>query len=112
MTSSFFIRTSKTNPSATIYLRITESRGNQYRFNTGHRLNKSSSWNYETQSVRTVANESYDLIKLQLRRLKAHLETKAVSAKSDRVHLHCHGRAQRGNVIRGAAAEITAAVAV
>jgi len=112
MTSSFFIRTSKTNPSATICLRITESRGNQYRFISGHCLNKSSSWNYETQSVRTVANESYDLIKLQLRRLKAHLETKAVSAKSDRVHLHCHGRAQRGNVIRGAAAEITAAVAV
>ena len=86
MTSSFFIRTSKTNPSATICLRITESRGNQYRFNTGHRLNKSSSWNSKTQSVRTVADERYDIINLQLKRLKAHVETQAVEAKSSGVH--------------------------
>ena len=86
MTTSFFIRTSKNNPTASICIRITEGRGQQYRFNTGHRLLKASSWNKNTQSVRTVASESYDLINLQLRRLKAHIESKAVSAKSDGVH--------------------------
>ena len=86
MTASFFIRTSKNNPTASIWIRITEGRGQQYRFNTGHRLLKASSWNKNTQSVRTVASESYDLINLQLRRLKAHVESKAVSAKSVGVH--------------------------
>lgn len=86
MTTSFFIRTSKNNPTASICIRITEGRGQQYRFNTGHRLLKASSWNKNTQSVRTVASESYDLINLQLRRLKAHVESKAVTAKSDGVH--------------------------
>lgn len=61
MTASFFIRTSKNNPTASIWIRITEGRGQQYRFNTGHRLLKASSWNKNTQSVRTVANESYHL---------------------------------------------------
>ena len=86
MTASFFIRTSKNNPTASIWIRITEGGGQQYRFNTSHRLLKASSWNKNTQSVRTVASESYDLINLQLRRLKAHIESKAVSAKSDGVH--------------------------
>ena len=86
MTASFFIRTSKNNPTASICIRITEGRGQQFRFNTGHRLLKASSWNKNTQSVRTVASESYDLINLQLRRLKVHVESKAVSAKSNGVH--------------------------
>jgi hypothetical protein len=44
MTASFFIRSSKNNPTASIWIRITEGRGQQYRFNTGHRLLKASNW--------------------------------------------------------------------
>ena len=58
LTTSFYIRSASHDASASIYIRITEGRGAQFRFNTGHRLNKASSWNAKTRSVRSVACES------------------------------------------------------
>ena len=80
------IRSASHDASASIYIRITEGRGAQFRFNTGHRLNKASSWNAKTRSVRSVACESYELLNLQLRRLESMIEAKAIEAKSKKLH--------------------------
>jgi hypothetical protein len=82
LTTSFYIRSASHDASASIYIRITEGRGAQFRFNTGHRLNKASSWNAKARSVRSVACESYELLNLQLRRLETTIEAKAIEAKS------------------------------
>lgn len=82
MTTSFYIRKHKNSNSAAIYIRVNEGRLKQFRFRTGHNLNKDTSWNKNTQSVRANSIEPYDPINLQLRRLKAALEAEYVSAKS------------------------------
>jgi hypothetical protein len=82
LTTSFYIRSASHDASASISIRITDGRGAQFRFNTGHRLNKASSWKAKTRSVRSVACESYELLNLQLRRLETTIEAKAIEAKS------------------------------
>jgi hypothetical protein len=56
LTTSFYIRSASHDASASIYIRITEGRGAQFRFNTGYGLNKASSWNAKTRSVRSPRN--------------------------------------------------------
>ena len=82
MTTSYYIRKHSNSNSASIYVRINEGRYRQFRFSTGNDLNKASSWNTKTQSVRTNSIEPYDLINLQLKRLKAFIESEYVLAKS------------------------------
>ena len=53
MTTSFYIREHSNSNSASIYVRVNEGRYKQFRFATGNDLNKASSWNDNTQSVRT-----------------------------------------------------------
>ena len=80
MTTSFFIRPTKTL-AGKIYVLISEGRGHQFRFSTGHEVKHVSHWNDNTQLVRTVAAESHDIINHQLKRLKAHIETELYQAK-------------------------------
>ena len=82
MTTSFYIREHSNSNSASIYVRVNEGRYKQFRFATGNDLNKASSWNDNTQSVRTNSIEPFDILNLQLRRLKAHIEAEYVHAKS------------------------------
>ena len=82
MTTSYYIREHSNSNSATIYVRVNEGRYKQFRFSTGNDLNKASSWNTNTQSVRTNSIEPYDLINLQLKRFKAYIESEYVLAKS------------------------------
>ena len=82
MTSSYYIRKHTNSPSASIYIRVSEGRQKQYRFATDHDLNLASSWNNKTQSVRTSSVEAFEIINLQLKRLKAHVEAYYVEAKS------------------------------
>ena len=82
MTTSYYIREHSNSNSASIYVRINEGRYKQFRFSTGNDLNKASSWNTNTQSVRTNSIEPYDLINLQLKRFKAFIESEYVLAKS------------------------------
>jgi integrase len=82
MTTSYYIREHTNSNSASIYVRINEGRYKQFRFSTGNDLNKASSWNENTRSVRTNSIEPYDLINLQLKRLKAFIESEYVLAKS------------------------------
>ena len=82
MTTSYYIREHSNSNSASIYVRINEGRYKQFRFATGNDLNKATSWNKNTQSVRTNSIEPYDLINLQLKRLKAFIESEYVLAKS------------------------------
>ncbi|MDA9019278.1 site-specific integrase [Flavobacteriales bacterium] len=82
MTTSFFIRPTKTL-AGKIYVLISEGRGHQFRFSTGHEVKHVSHWNDKTQLVRTVAAESHDIINHQLKRLKAHIETEFYQAKSE-----------------------------
>lgn len=82
MKTSFYTRGHK-DGTASIYIRINEGRGSQHRFKTGHQLNKSSSWNKKTQSVRTNSFEPFDLINLQLSKLKAYINNESVKAKSE-----------------------------
>lgn len=82
MTSSFYIRTTKTLTSGKIHVRISEGRGRQYRFSAGYEVKHLSHWNENTQLVRTVASASHDLINHQLKRLKAHIETRFYEAKA------------------------------
>ena len=82
MTTSYYIREHSNSNSASIYVRVNEGRYKQFRFSTGNDLNKASSWNTNTQSVRTNSIEPYDLINLQLKRLKAFIESEYVLAKS------------------------------
>ena len=82
MTTSFYIRKQKVDE-ASIYIRINEGRGSQYRFKTGHSIHKSSSWNRNTQSVRTTSIEPYDLINLQLNKLKSYIINESVKAKAE-----------------------------
>ena len=82
MTTSFYIRKHKTKTSASIWIRITEGRSKQLRFSTNHTIKHHSSWNLKTQSVRSNSIEDYEVINLQLKRLKAHIETCYVHAKS------------------------------
>ena len=82
MTTSFYIREHSNSNSASIYVRVNEGRYKQFRFATGNDLNKASSWNDNTQSVRTNSIEPFDILNLQLRRLKAHIEADYVHAKS------------------------------
>ena len=82
MTTSYYIREHSNSNSASIYVRINEGRYKQFRFSTGNDLNKATSWNKNTQSVRTNSIEPYDLINLQLKRLKAFIESEYVLAKS------------------------------
>lgn len=83
MTTSFFIRPHKSG-SASIYLRINEGRGFQYRLNTGYQINKESSWNSRQQKVRVNSIEHYDLINLQLGKLKSYIESQVVRAKTNK----------------------------
>ena len=82
MTTSYYIRKHSNSNSASIYVRINEGRYKQFRFSTGNDINKASSWNENTRSVRTNSIETYDLINLQLKRLKAFIESEYVLAKS------------------------------
>lgn len=82
MTTSFYIREHSNSNSASIYIRVSEGRLKQFRFATDYDLNQASSWNENTQSVRTNSIEPYDLINLQLKRLKAFIESEYVLAKS------------------------------
>jgi hypothetical protein len=82
MTTSYYIREHSNSNSASIYVRINEGRYKQFRFSTGNDINKASSWNENTRSVRTNSIEPYDLINLQLKRLKAFIESEYVLAKS------------------------------
>ncbi len=82
MTTSFYIREHSNSNSASIYIRVSEGRQKQFRFATDYDLNQASSWNENTQSVRTNSIEPYDLINLQLKRLKAFIESEYVLAKS------------------------------
>ena len=82
MTSSFYIRTTKTLTSGKIHVRISEGRGRQYRFSAGYEVKHLSHWNENTQLVRTVASASHDIINHQLKRLKAHIETRFYEAKA------------------------------
>ena len=61
---------------------ISEGRGHQFRFSTGHKVKHVTHWNDNTQLVRTVASESHDIINHQLKRLKAHIEAEFYQAKS------------------------------
>ena len=67
MTTSYYIRKHSNSNSASIYIRINEGRYKQFRFGTGYGLTKDTSWNKNTQSVRTNSIEPYDLINLQLK---------------------------------------------
>ena len=82
MTTSYYIRKHSNSNSASIYIRINEGRYKQFRFGTGYGLTKDTSWNKNTQSVRTNSIEPYDLINLQLKHLKAFIESEYVLAKS------------------------------
>ena len=82
MTSSFYIRPTKALSSGKIHVRISEGRGRQYRFSAGYEVKHLSHWNENTQLVRTVASESHDIINHQLKRLKAHIETRFYEAKA------------------------------
>ena len=82
MTTSYYIRKHSNSNSASVYVRVNEGRYKQFRFATGNDLNKASSWNDNTQSVRTNSIEPFDILNLQLRRLKAHIEAEYVHAKS------------------------------
>ena len=82
MTTSYYIREHSNSKSASIYIRVSEGRLKQYRFATDYDLNQASYWNENTQSVRTNSIEPYDLINLQLKRLRAFLESEYVLAKS------------------------------
>ena len=82
MTTSYYIREHSNANSASIYIRVSEGRLKQFRFATDYDLNQASSWNENTQSVRTNSIEPYDLINLQLKRLKAFIESEYVLAKS------------------------------
>ena len=82
MTTSFFIRPTKTL-AGKIYVLISEGRGHQFRFSTGHEVKHVSHWNDNTQLIRTVAVESHDIINHLLKRLKAHIETEFYQAKSE-----------------------------
>lgn len=82
MTSSYYIRPHTNSPSASIYIRVSEGRYKQYRFATNYDLNQASSWNQNAQCVRTNSIEPFEIINLQLKRLKAHMEAEYVHAKS------------------------------
>ena len=82
MTISYYIREHSNSNSASIYVRVNEGRFKQFRFATDNDLNKATSWNTNTQSVRTNSIEPFDILNLQLRRLKAHIEAEYVHAKS------------------------------
>ena len=79
MTTSYYIREHSNSNSASIYVRVNEGRYKQFRFSTGNDINKASSWNTKTQSVRTNSIEPFDILNLQLRRLKAHIEAEYVT---------------------------------
>ena len=82
MTSSYYIRPHTNSPSASIYIRVSEGRYKQYRFATNYDLKQASSWNHNAQCVRTNSIEPFEIINLQLKRLKAHMEAEYVHAKS------------------------------
>ena len=82
MTVSYFIRPGKSE-SAKIHVLISEGRGRQHRLSSGYEVKKASHWNQKTQLVRTVASESHDIINHQLKRLKAHVETRFYEAKAE-----------------------------
>ncbi len=71
MTTSCYIREHSNSNSASIYVRVNEGRYKQFRFATGNDLNKASSWNENTQSVRTSSIEPFDILNHQLRRFWA-----------------------------------------
>jgi integrase len=82
MTSSYYIRPHTNSPSASIYIRVSEGRHKQYRFATNYDLNQASSWKKNAQCVRTNSIEPFEIINLQLKRLKAHIIAEYYHAKS------------------------------
>ena len=78
MTIKYYLRNNTKN----IYVSISEGRGHLFRYSTGYSLKKNSNWNDTTQKVRSVAEESYELINLQLKRLTSLLEENTYEARS------------------------------
>ena len=89
MKTAFFLRSSS-DGQASIYIRITEGRGDQFKFATGHAVLRPDHWNKTKQRVRNkVEAVGCDEVNVQLEKLQAfvrqaHLDAKTKGQRRDR----------------------------
>ena len=89
MKTAFFLRSSS-DGQASIYIRITEGRGDQFKFATGHAVLHPDHWNKTKQRVRNkVEAVGCDEVNVQLEKLQAfvrqaHLDAKTKGQRRDR----------------------------
>jgi len=87
--TAFFLRSSS-DGQASIYIRITEGRGDQFKFATGHAVLRPDHWNKAKQRVRNkVEAVGCDEVNVQLEKLQAfvrqaHLDAKTKGQRRDR----------------------------
>ena len=89
MKTAFFLRSSS-DGQASIYIRITEGRGDQFKFATGHAILHPDHWNKTKQRVRNKVDAvGCDEVNVQLEKLQAfvrqaHLDAKTKGQRRDR----------------------------
>ena len=89
MKTAFFLRSSS-DGQASIYIRITEGRGDQFKFATGHAVLRPDHWNKTKQRVRNKVDAvGCDEVNVQLEKLQAfvrqaHLDAKTKGQRRDR----------------------------
>ena len=89
MKTAFFLRSSS-DGQASIYIRITEGRGDQFKFATGHAVLRPDHWNKNKQRVRNKVDAvGCDEVNVQLEKLQAfvrqaHLDAKTKGQRRDR----------------------------
>ena len=89
MKTAFFLRPSS-DGQASIYIRITEGRGDQFKFATGHSVLRGDHWNKTKQRVRNKVDAvGCDEVNVQLDKLQAfvrqaHLDAKTKGQRRDR----------------------------
>ena len=82
MKTAFFLRSSS-DGQASIYIRITEGRGDQFKFATGHAVLRPDHWNKTKQRVRNkVEAVGCDEVNVQLEKLQAFVRQANLDAKT------------------------------
>ena len=82
MKTAFFLRSSS-DGQASIYIRITEGRGDQFKFATGHGVLRPDHWNKTKQRVRNkVEAVGCDEVNVQLEKLQAFVRQAHLDAKT------------------------------
>ena len=82
MKTAFFLRSSS-DGQASIYIRITEGRGDQFKFATGHAVLRPDHWNKAKQRVRNkVEAVGCDEVNVQLDKLQAFVRQANLDAKT------------------------------